>query len=111
MDTKQIIQKTAEVSAEFEKRGAAFSKKDWVLDLAEEVGELAQAVLIVEGVKHTNDPKKQKTVEDIKDALSDILYDLSNLARDYQTDLFEEYEAMLERLKARLAGGEFGEET
>lgn len=107
MDTKQIIQKTFEVSREFDNRGAFYDKKERVLDLVEEVGELAQAVLIVEGVKHTNDPKKQKTVADIKDALSDCLFALVHIAKDYDADLFEEYSKMLDRLKARLDSGEF----
>jgi NTP pyrophosphatase (non-canonical NTP hydrolase) len=107
MDTKLLIDKTFEVSAEFDKRGATYDKKERVLDLVEEVGELAQALLIVEGVKQTQDPKKQKTVVDIKDALCDILFALVHLAKSYDTDLFEEYMLMLDRLKARLDSGEF----
>lgn len=104
MDTNKIIQKTFEVSSQF---GSNYDKKERVLDLVEEVGELAQAVLVVEGVKHTNDPKKQKTVADIKDALSDCLFALIHLAKEYDTDLFEEYLQMLDRLKTRIVSGEF----
>ena len=108
MDTKKIIAKTFEVSEEFTKRGAVYDKKERVLDLVEEVGELTQAILIVEKVKHTRDPKKQKTIEDIKDALCDCLFALIHLSKEYDADLFNEYMAMLERLQRRLESGEFG---
>ena len=67
-------------------------------------------MLIVEKVKMTNDPSKRRTVEDIADALCDVLYAVVLLARDYDLDLLTEYEHMLERLEKRLDSGEFGED-
>ena len=73
MKLEEIIEQTTRLNSRFEKK---FDKKDRVLDLVEEVGELAQAILIVEKRKLTRDPLKQKRTEDIADALADILFDL-----------------------------------
>lgn len=101
---QELIEMTRHVNATFEHQMDA---RDRMLDLVEEVGELAQALLIVEGRKKTNDPAKQKTKEDIADALCDVLYNLIILSQDYKLDLPSEYQAMLDRLQVRVAQGEF----
>jgi NTP pyrophosphatase (non-canonical NTP hydrolase) len=107
MDTQQIVEKTRKVHALFEAKGATYNKKERVLDLVEEVGELAQAVLVVEGPKQTTVPSKQKTRADIIDALADILFALLRLADDYDADLFMEYMQVMDQIKARIEQGEF----
>lgn len=107
MDTQQIVKKTRDVHALFEAKGAVYNKKERVLDLVEEVGELAQAVLVVEGPKQTTVPSKQKTRADVVDALADILFALLRLADDYESDLFEEYWQILDQIKSRIEKGEF----
>jgi NTP pyrophosphatase (non-canonical NTP hydrolase) len=111
VDAQQLIQKTRDIRKRFEENGAVYSKKDRVLDAMEELGELAQAVLISEGTKVSNDPHKQRTKADIADALADILFALVHIADDYEIDFFAEYEAMLKRLQTRLDKGEFTRRT
>ena len=82
-----------------------------MLDLMEEVGELAQAILIVEKKKLTSDPAKQKTKADIANALGDIMFDLVLLADDYKLDLFTEYAKVLKELHDRTQAGEFDTQT
>lgn len=95
---------TKKLSGSFDRK---FGKVERALDLVEEVGELAQAILISEKIKLTRDPNKQRTKTDVADALSDILYDLFMLSEDYQLDLSLEYSKMLEALKSRIDSGEF----
>ncbi|MFC1654081.1 hypothetical protein ACFL1M_04505 [Patescibacteria group bacterium] len=104
VDIAELIDKTRDLNKKFKK---SFSKQDRMMDLMEEVGELSQAMLIVDGKKLTNDPKKQKTRKDIADALCDVLYDLVLLTDDYEIDLGKEYKQMLERLEKRIDKGEF----
>lgn len=103
-DFYQLIEKTVEVSKKF---STQYSKQDRVMDLMEELGELSQAVLVVEKKKITNNPNKQKTTADIADALADMLYAMIMLADQYQIDLPAEYEQVLEQFQKRIAKGEF----
>lgn len=107
-DFQALIDQTHRLRLEFENRGNKYDKRSRLIDLVEEVGELAQAIHIVEGFKRTNDPTKAKTTEDVADALADILYELVLLAHEYDLDLVEEYQKMLLRLENRLKAGEFG---
>ena len=104
MDFGKLIKDTSELNKKFTKK---FDKRDRMLDLVEEVGELAQAMMIVDRRKFTNDPQKKRTKADIADALGDVLYDLILLAEDYEIDLEQEYSEMLDRLKDRVKKGEF----
>jgi len=103
----KLLQETRTVRQAFAEQGGDYSKKDRVLDLVEEVGELAQAVLVVEKVKITNDPTKQKTKADIADSLGDCLYAIWCLADDYEIDLPTTYQDILFQLKRRVEAGEF----
>lgn len=101
---KNLVEKTIEISDGFPKQ---MDRRDRMIDLMEEVGELAQAMLIVDKRKTTKDPTKQRTVHDIGDSLSDVLFNMILLARDYDIDLGKEYMEMLDRLRERLDEGEF----
>lgn len=107
MDFQTLIDRTIKLSERFPNR---YTKQARLLDVMEEAGELAQAVLIVEGIKTTNDPLKKRTVEDISDAISDILFALIHLSDDYHRNLITDYDAMLTRLEHRLDQGEFTKE-
>ncbi len=63
------------------------------LDLAEEVGELARAVLVAEGHKGTTAP-----VEKVAEALCGVLVDVFALADHYHVELDELYPHLLARL-------------
>jgi NTP pyrophosphatase (non-canonical NTP hydrolase) len=104
MDFQRLIEETKKIRKRFQKESSNFDKRDRVLDLVEEVGELANAVLIVEKRKKKNITRSKS---DIADAISDILFDLIILAEDYQIDLLADYERMLKALKTRIDKGEF----
>jgi len=70
------------------------------LDLAEEVGELARAVLVTEGHKSTAAP-----AEEVAEALCGVLIDVFALADHYHVELDELYPRMLARLIDGHRGG------
>jgi len=98
MDFKKLIIDTLSINSKFKNR---LGKQGRMLDLVEEVGELANAMLMVDGNKTSGDPAKQRTKEDISDAIADILYDLIILSDHYDVDLDVEYTEMLTRMKQR----------
>jgi len=100
---KEFQKKTNQIVKSFPNR---FTKEQRYIDLAEEMGELAQAMLFESGVKR-NKIKGQKTKEDIADALADMLFNMYDLAEQYNIDLDKEYSEMLERLEERINKGEF----
>lgn len=67
------------------------------LDLTEEVGELARAVLVAEGRKATD------LEEPVAQALCGVLFDVFALAEQYQVDLDVQYGDQLAQLAARRA--------
>ncbi len=86
---------------------AAAAAADWegpvevrFLDLAEEVGELARAVLVTEGHKGTAAP-----AEEVAEALCGVLVDVFALADHYHVELDELYPRMLARLIDGHRGG------
>jgi NTP pyrophosphatase (non-canonical NTP hydrolase) len=103
MDFKRLIKDTVIVKNKFK---TSLGKQGRMLDLMEEVGELANAMLMVDGGKTSGNPDKQKTKTDIADALADCLYDLIILADDYDINLDKEYSGMLDRMKARFKSGD-----
>lgn len=104
MNIKKLTEETKRLNRKFK---VQMTNTERMVDLTEEVGELAQAMLIVEKKKLTNDPLKKRTKADIADALADIFYDLLLLADTYGVDLEDEYESMLSRLDKRIKEGEF----
>ena len=107
MDFEKLVHRTLRLRKVFQKQSTNFDKRDRVLDLVEEVGELAHAVLIVEKRKKKRGKRGKSTVDDVADALSDILFDLIALADDYKIDLVDDYERMLRELEQRIKSGEF----
>lgn len=105
MGLRKLTEKTKKVSGGFPQR-FQWDKKERFIDLVEEVGELANALLIEE-------KKKPQRVlhpgNSIADALCDLLFDLLLLADLYEVDLEKEYPAMLKRLKERIKSGQFEE--
>ena len=104
MELKKLIERTKEISKRFPRQ---WKKGTRFVDLVEEVGELANAILVEEGEKPKQVLHKGNSVAD---ALCDLLFDVFLLAEEYGLDLPEEYIKMLERLEERLAEGEFEEE-
>lgn len=105
MDFQEIIKKTRDAHAALEQAASkGFPIHAWMIDLMEETGELANAILVKEGYKTT---KRQKA--ELGDSLADILFDLILIADQYGLDLEKEYLTMLEKWKARAARGEFTE--
>ena len=103
MDFKKLIKDTIVVKNKFK---TSLGKQGRMLDLMEEVGELANAMLMVDGGKTSGNPAKQRTMADIADALADCLYDLIILADDYNIDLDKEYSGMLQKMKNRFRSGD-----
>lgn len=71
------------------------------IDLVEEVGELANALLVEHGFK----AEKVRRAELI-DSICDILFNLLILADHYKVDLNKEYPKVLEHIKERLERGD-----
>lgn len=107
MDTQQIVDKTKAIRSQFSHRSTHFDVRDRMLDLMEEMGELAHALMMVEKRKHVNVEAKQATKADVADALSDMLFDMIIIAEDMGIDMFKDYERMLTALQERIDKGEY----
>ncbi len=100
---KEIQKETRNIIKKFQK----IEKKPWtpeviMLDLMEEVGELANAILVKEDYKSV-----KREISGLKDSMADILYALIRLANFYKIDIKDEYMKMLKELKNRIDRGEF----
>lgn len=105
MNLKNLTQKSKKIAQKFPKK-FQWRGKERLIDLVEEVGELANAILVYE----KNKPKRVLfRGNSIADALCDILFDLLLLADYYGVNLEKEYQKMLKRLEARIKKGEFEE--
>ena len=100
----EIVKKTAEVSDQFPQK---YDLRDHFIDLVEEVGELAQALQISEGRKKTNDPRKQRSRDDVVDAMCDVMFELIRIAEMQKIDLGEEYMKTMDHIQSRIDNGEF----
>ena len=103
MDLKELTKETVKVNQKFD-NWKAWDNNIRFIDLVEEIGELANAVLTKQRAKG-NKPGWQ--IEGFKDSLCDVLYDLLVLAEQNDVDLEKEYLEMLERLKKRIENGEW----
>ncbi len=94
---------TKKVLAEFEKtRAKKWTPEAMLADLTEEVGELANSILVKEGFKNK---KRQKA--DLVDSICDSLFDLYMIAEYYGVDVEKEYLKVLQQLKERIRKDEF----
>ena len=76
--------------------------KTHFVDLVEEVGELANAILILNRDK---DNKRKRS--DLEDSLADILFQLIQLAHSQNIDLLKVLDKQLEDLEVRLKNREY----
>lgn len=101
MDLKKLTQQTLRISKKFPQQ---WDRQTRFVDLIEEVGEIANALL----VKDKQKPKRTlHPGNSLADALADTLYDILLLSYQHGIDLEKEYLAMLQRLEKRINGGEF----
>lgn len=105
MSLKQLTEKTKKIVKKFPKK-FTWDKKERFIDLIEEVGELANAILVEEEKKPKRTLFKNNSVAD---ACCDLLFDLLVLADLYGVDLDKEYPRTLKRLGKRIKDGEFEE--
>lgn len=103
MSLKQLTAKTIVVNKKF-KNWRKWDKKTRFINLVEEIGEIANAILVEEGKKPKRTLFKGNS---LIDALCDTLYDLLVLAHQYGVDLEKEYLKMLKKLERRIKSGEF----
>lgn len=103
MDLGQLTDKTIKVTKKFPVK---WNKRTRFIDLVEEIGEIANAILVKEKQKPKATLHRDNS---LPDALSDTLYDLLMLAYAYGIDLEKEYLKMLKRLEKRIKAGEFKE--
>jgi len=96
---KELSEKTIAIARKFPRK---WSIPIRFVDMVEEVGELANALLGKWGEK----PPATIRAE-VEDSLCDILYDLILLSHEYDIDLRKSYLKMLSELEARLEKGEF----
>ena len=103
MNLHEAQKKTVAVIEEAEKRiRKKMDLKERFIALVEEVGELANSILI----DNKNKPENRRRAE-FKDSICDILFDLFALAEINGMDLTSEYEKMLEQMKERIKRGDF----
>ncbi|MBN2330379.1 MAG: hypothetical protein JXC85_01060 [Candidatus Aenigmarchaeota archaeon] len=105
MDFKEAQKKSNAVNRKF----MLARKMEWkpevmLTDMAEEVGELANAILVDRGFKSKN----RKRAE-IIDSLCDIMFDIFMIADFYGVDLGREYGRVLKIMAERIDSGEFSD--
>src|SRR4030042_4481974 len=98
MKFSEVIRRTIEVGKRFPKQ---YDERDHLIDLVEEVGELAQAMQISSGRKLTNDMAKQRTRDDVMDGVCDVLFELIRLADALPIDLEKENPKILRQIEER----------
>jgi len=103
MDLNEAMKKTKKVVEEIEeKRGRKWDTKTRFIDLVEEVGELANALIL----EHGNKPERARRAE-LVDSVCDVLFDLLILAEMYNIDLDKEYPKVLDHIRKRNEEGQF----
>lgn len=103
MDLNEAVKETRKVSDAIPTK----SGKDWdiktrFLDLVEEVGELANALLL----EHEDKAEKRRRAE-LVDSICDVLFDVLMLADAYGINLDKEYPKVLEHIGKRAESGGF----
>lgn len=101
LNLNQAIKETEKVCRKFP-NPKKWSPHHRFTELAEEVGELANAIQTTEGYK-SNKRKKSEVI----DSICDILYEVLMMASMYKVDLDKEYPKVLQQLEKRIKAGEF----
>jgi len=96
----QLIQQTKKITKKFP--GKEWQAETRFVDLIEEIGELANAILVKEKRKST---KRQRA--EIADSLCDCLWNIFILADIYNINLGSEYQKVLNNVAKRIKKGEF----
>jgi NTP pyrophosphatase (non-canonical NTP hydrolase) len=105
VDFKEARDRTLEVVSRIEElTGKKWGPEARFIDLVEEVGELANAILVKENIK-----TRKKRSSDLADSIADVLYNLILLAHLYGFELDKIYEEMLDELKKRVENKEFSD--
>jgi len=101
MNLKELTVKTVKLTKKFTRK---WDKNTRFIDLVEEVGEIANALLVKKGKKPKNALHPGNS---LPDSLADTLFDILLLAHQHGIDLEKEYLEMLKRLEKRIKSGEF----
>ena len=103
---EEIIKETRRVLKLFENvRKRGWKGEVMLVDLVEEVGELANAILVKEGFK-----SKKRKKADLEDSLADVLFDIFMIADYYRIDIEKVYRKTLKELEKRVKRKEFDDE-
>ena len=97
---QQLTDQTKKLTKKFP--GSGWKAETRFVDLVEEIGELANAILVKEKRKSK---KRQKS--EIADSLCDCLYNILILSDIYKIDLDKEYQQVLKQIELRIKKGEF----
>lgn len=105
---KEAQIKAEEVYEEMKKRypEVKWGPEEFMIDLMEEIGELANALLVERGHKF-----KSRKKSDLNDAFFDVLFDLLMIASIMNVDLDKAFEKGLKELRSRIQKGEFDEQN
>ncbi len=104
LNLNQAIKETRAVADGFPHKGWTIHTR--LVELMEEVGELANAIQTDEGFK-----SKKRKKSDVTNSVCDSLYELLLIADHYHIDLDKEYPAVLEEIETRRKNGDFGDEV
>lgn len=96
----QLVNQTKGLAKKFP--GPHWSAETRFVDLVEEVGELANAILVAEKKK-----SKKRQRADLVDSLCDCLFNILMLAEIYKVDLDIEYQKMIKNLAKRIQKGDY----
>lgn len=99
---ENLQNQTKKVLQEFEEtRTKKWTPEVVLAYLMEEVGELSNAILVKEGLKHQNRKKA-----DLPDSICDVLFNLFIIAEYYHVDLEKEYLKVLQKFQERIRKGD-----
>lgn len=102
MGLDEMWGRTLEILKSLEKQDRKMGIEARFIDMVEEIGELANAILTERGHKSM---KRKKS--EIADSICDVLFDLLALAKMLKLNLAKEYEKMLKEMEERIRKGEF----
>ncbi len=103
MDLKSAQEKSKIVNRKFmEARKMEWKPEVMLTDMAEEMGELANAILVERGFK-----SKNRLRADLVDSLCDVLFDIFMIAEYYGINMEPEYDKVLKEMQKRIESGEF----